>query len=140
MGQFAADADFDIFDDEYTVKRSYCKSEYCCQEYLKAKSQSDELMSMEPFPYHEIQCSADRYLVENAKNEEEKIKMVKDWLIRWLTSNDPRPLVLKTRTSQTIGRGINKGESSITRRTAAQTVLRKNSSGEFDIITSFPIQ
>jgi hypothetical protein len=84
MAQFMANADADIFDDEYTVKESYYKSEYCYQEYLIIKSQAEELMNMEPFPYDAIQDSADRTLAKNAKNEEEKIKMVKDWLIKVL--------------------------------------------------------
>ena len=39
-----------------------------------------------------------------------------------------------------IGRGINSGEVSVGVRTDARTVLRKNSSGSFDIITSYPIK
>lgn len=42
--------------------------------------------------------------------------------------------------ANTIGRGINRGETSIGVRTNAQTILRKNSSGSFDIITSFPVK
>jgi hypothetical protein len=43
-------------------------------------------------------------------------------------------------TNNTIGRGINRGETSIGSRTNSKTILRKTPNGGFDIVTSFPIK
>jgi filamentous hemagglutinin len=59
---------------------------------------------------------------------------------RWLRNpNTSQSKSFDYNTNQIIGRGIKYGETSITPRSAARTVLRKNSSGGFDIVTSFPI-
>jgi hypothetical protein len=84
MGQFELDADFDKFDEIETIKEYNFSSAEDFQFYIKVKSQAEELINMKPFPYNAIQDSANRNLARNAKNEEEKIKMVKDWLIKVL--------------------------------------------------------
>lgn len=50
LAQFAVDADFDIFDPEGTIKRSYepCERDY--KEYQVILSQANEILAMEPFP------------------------------------------------------------------------------------------
>lgn len=84
MGQFAVDADFDKFNEVATIMEynEPCDRDY--QRYLKVKSQTNDILQMEPFPYDAIQDSADRNLTKGANNEEEKTKMVKDWLLKIL--------------------------------------------------------
>lgn len=58
----------------------------------------------------------------------------------WLSSGSAKPKIIEYRSGSVIGRGIDSGESAVGSRTAARTVLRKNTNGSFDIITSFPIK
>ena len=79
LSQFAADADFDIFDDEYTIKISYefCERDY--QDYLKIQSQANEILAMEPFPYDAIEESTN-LLISEATDKNQKSEEVKKWL------------------------------------------------------------
>lgn len=79
LGQFALDADFDKFDNLATVMEYNEPSEHDYQDYLKARSQTDELLEINPFPHNAIE-TATNLLISEATNETQKSEEVKKWL------------------------------------------------------------
>ena len=85
LGAFAADADCDIFDDQYTVKNIFTddqvknNSSGIYQEYLKVLDQSNEILSMEPFPCYVIENITNLW-ISQSYDEEIKAEKVKQWI------------------------------------------------------------
>ncbi len=79
LSQFALDADFDKFDNISTVIEYNEPSEYDYQSYLKIQSQANEILAMEPFPYHAIEESTN-LLISEATDKNQKSEEVTKWL------------------------------------------------------------
>lgn len=77
LGHFAADADPDIFDEKYTIKRSYDnENKECCFPIIY---QANEILAMKPFSHNAIETSTN-LLISEVTDEKQKSEEIKEWL------------------------------------------------------------